>query len=344
MTKYAILAYPGHNRVFFAESAKLAAAEAELALRKLSPGFSELKTELIGSVLYYTFATPDKLGQHEIDRLYSLSLCYALFEFDGKSLFPLENRGEEFFDSSLGTILKYSGKTNELFTKMMINQALYSSKFFGETVTLLDPMCGKGTTLFEGLRLGYNACGIELDSKAVHEAAVFFKKYLENEKFKHQHSSQRLSGPNKSFTSNIDGFTFARDKESYKTDDKRRELVLVSGDTRNAANFFKANTFHIIVADLPYGIAHGNVTESVRKAGVTRNPSALMSECLPVWQKLLKPGGAIAMSWNTFVLKREELKALAESYGFRVMSGHPYDDLVHRVDQAIKRDVIIAVK
>ena len=51
---------------------------------------------------------------------------------------------------------KYKGKTNEAFTMHLINQALCAAKLpEGRPVTLLDPMCGRGTTLFQAVNRGF---------------------------------------------------------------------------------------------------------------------------------------------------------------------------------------------
>ena len=60
--------------------------------------------------------------------------------------------------------------------------------------------------------------------------------------------------------------------------------------------------------------------------------------------RVLRPGGALALSWNTFVLPKEEMRRLLSSAGLAVQTGGPYDRFEHRVDQAIKRDIVVAVK
>jgi hypothetical protein len=59
---------------------------------------------------------------------------------------------------------------------------------------------------------------------------------------------------------------------------------------------------------------------------------------------LLRDGGAIGISWNTYVLPREELVALLEGNGLAVRDSLAYQGFEHRVDQAIQRDLIVARK
>ena len=50
----------------------------------------------------------------------------ALFERDGDALRPVELPRRDRFDDDLLTILKYPGKTNELFTKLLLNVTVWS--------------------------------------------------------------------------------------------------------------------------------------------------------------------------------------------------------------------------
>ena len=76
-----------------------------------------------------------------------------------------------------------------------------------------------------------------------------------------------------------------------------RTLVLAHGDTREAELHLRevpgGSRMHAIIADLPYGIQHfGEI-------------SALLSQALPVWERLLLPGGTIALAWNATRIERE---------------------------------------
>ncbi len=78
------------------------------------------------------------------------SSLLALFALEGNSLTPLMegfSRGA-FFD--MPAILKYKGKTNESFTRLLVNLAVFSAAraAFEKRLTVLDPLCGKGTTFF----------------------------------------------------------------------------------------------------------------------------------------------------------------------------------------------------
>ena len=55
----------------------------------------------------------------------------------------------------------------------MINVAVFScTAAKADRITLLDPVAGKGTTLFEGLTMGFDCCGIEIGDKPPQKATT----------------------------------------------------------------------------------------------------------------------------------------------------------------------------
>ena len=78
---------------------------------------------------YLTFAVPEPgLGARDLAHLANLSAAYALFERVGDDLLrPVPLRPLARFDSDLITIPKYAGKTNEQFTRLLLNVTLLAS-------------------------------------------------------------------------------------------------------------------------------------------------------------------------------------------------------------------------
>ena len=340
MFKYALLQNPGHNRVYFNSSGKLAKNELSAMFFDV---ITEIKEEIFGGIEYITFSSGNKLSEDDIILLSRLSFVYAIFEIhDNKLFLPVTKNHSYFFSDDLNMILKYSGKTNEIFTRMMINVAVAASGFksgFLENLNLLDPVCGKGTTVFDGLICGYNSYGADLSDKLINESSRFLKKYLETGKYKHTLKEQKISGTgheNIPFKSQRHLFELAKNKTDKKSD-KNLLCEFIDGDTRNVGKYYKKNTFHIIVGDLPYGIQHDNTTGGNKM----RNPVNLIKTSVPAWTEVLKPGGAIVLAWNTFLLKRDELEKI---FTDNMLDVKTFGDFSHRVDQAINRDIIIGVK
>lgn len=345
--EYAILCNPGHNRVYFEASLQLAQAEFSLVARKLSVPCGQAGIEMICDIPYFVFQAEKELSAADIRRVSELSFVYALFSLkrEGQevALHPIRRTDERFVDESIGTILKYTGKTNELFTRMLIHVAQLTQETGEEqNLRLLDPVAGKGTTLYEGLIRGFDVYGVEIGDKVTTEAYHFLKRFLETARYKFTCKTVRISGENKSFSASRHTFQIARNKEDLKNRNLRT-AEFIAGNSMYSHLFFKKRFFHMIVGDLPYGVQHGNVT-SEKRSSLTRNPSELLEACLPAWKQVLKPGGAVVLAWNSNVLSREKLAMVIEKHGFRVLQEGPFLEFEHRVDLSIRRDIIVAIK
>ena len=349
MVTYARLETPGHNRVYYEQSRPMALAELRIAADGAGFACENARVAPIAGVPYFLFDTPAPLSERALRRVCGLSFLYAIYQAEdgGALLRPVARTDAPYADEGIGRILKYTGKTNELFTRMLLHLAVEASDY-GDLppaeLWLLDPVMGKGTTLFEGLVRGYNGCGIEVGEQPVREAVQYLKKYLEREKYKHSYKLQRQSGAagtSGAFRAVRHSFTLAPTKERMKEDS--RTLELICANSMYADRLFRKNTFHILAGDLPYGVKHGNVTAENQSAA-TRNPKQLLETCLPAWHSVLKRGGALALSWNVFVLPRAQVSALLADAGFTVKDGGPWLEFAHRVDQSICRDIIVARK
>ena len=346
--KYLILQNPGHNRVYYNYSDKLALAELTIASKSFESACDTIEIMEIAGIRYLSFNTKAPLGEKDIAIISRLSFVFAVFELNEinskEYLLPIKSGPIEFIDGKISSILKYQGKTNELFTRMMINVALMASGFDSyEKIRLLDPVAGRGTTLFESLVYGFDSFGVEIEQKPVHEAIVFFKKFLEQERLKHTFLKRKVSGKGKSDTVHIQEFEFARSKDEFKAGKNIRKFGIINADTQFSSSFFPAGSFHLIVGDLPYGIFHGS-SSGRKKKSPSRNPLELLESCLSEWKILLKKSGSIVLAWNSFLISRTELSELFRNEGFEVLDSHPYDLFEHKVDRSIKRDIIVAIK
>jgi hypothetical protein len=74
-----------------------------------------------------------------------------------------------------------------------------------------------------------------------------------------------------------------------------------------------------------------------------RAPATLLEAGLPAWRRVLRPGSGACLAWNTHVMSRAHLADLVAAAGFEVLDEPPLDGFAHRVDQAIRRDLLVAV-
>jgi SAM-dependent methyltransferase len=340
MGDYALLLLPSANRVY-AEAA-VALSIAELAVFNgavLDGRLHDLAATTIGAVEYLTFGA-ERLSERDIAYLSNASTAYALFAREGDLLRPLTLDRLDLLDDDLLTIQKYQGKTNEQFTKLLLNVTLLASDWadvlLDRELSVLDPLCGRGTTLNQALTYGYHATGIDLDGKDFEAYAAFIQTYLKRKRIKH-HADVGPLRRNKRVVARRLTVTLAPTKERYKAGETLT-LDVVQADTTHAEDFFRPDTFHVVVADTPYGVQHGSRTVA---QGLRRDPLDLLSAAAPVWARLLRPGGALGISWNTHVARRDAAAACLTEAGLDVLDG-PYAAFRHRVDQAITRDILVA--
>jgi hypothetical protein len=348
MLRYLLLRNPGHNRVYYLESEQLALAELKLTCQRFAQSCEHIESLDLAGINYLSFTVENPLSNTELTWLSRLSFIFALFQqasdAHDSALLPVALTTPAYIDPKISMLLKYSGKTNEIFTRMMINVGLLSSDFqYDDSIQLLDPVAGKGTTLFEGATSGFAVTGVELERKLVHDATLFFKKFMEREKYKHTLSKRSMYSSPEGAEAFIQDFQYARDKQGFKSEDTRGHLSMIAGNAIHARRYFKAEKFHLIIGDLPYGIAHGNIGQKKHNSR-TRSPAELLEVCLPDFHEVLKTGGSLVLAWNKFVWSREAFTELLTAKGFKVLDTNPYDQFTHRVDQSIKRDVMVARK
>ena len=257
-------------------------------------------------------------------------------EQQGDLLRPLEKVSHDYLTEDLAEVLKYKGKTSAVFTHMMINCAYAASDFFGkdEVLTVLDPMCGRGTTCFVALQHGMNAVGVDIDNRDLKECADYFERYLQYHRMKHKLDQSSRTVRKHAVPAAV--YTIADTKEHFKEGDTRT-FSLFLGDTGLTGELCKKAPAHLLVADLPYGVQHapqdGKRTESFMQ---------VMKRALPQWKDAVRKGGAIALSFNTLTLKKADLVKLLEEAGFTPIIDAPYDDFQHFVEQAVHRDFVVA--
>ena len=217
----------------------------------------------------------------------------------------------------------------------MLTMALAASAFMpvhDSQLVVCDPMAGRGTTLMLALRRGYHGVGLEIGKADVKEAADYMTRYLEFHRIKYKRTDSALT-----VRGQVGGrenkFVFSDSAEHFKAGDTRT-LRLICGDTREAAALLKPNSVHLMVTDAPYGVQKGT-------AGRQDSIGGTIAAALPGWHSVLKPGGVLAISFNTHVTKRDALIRLMEKAGFETVQTA---NLEHWVEQAISRDVILARK
>ncbi|ROT29806.1 TRM11 family methyltransferase [Micromonospora sp. HM5-17] len=343
MGDYALLIHPSSNRVYADASVALTRAELAVFNRAVLDGrLTRLSETTIGGVRYVTFSA-DRLTDRDTAFLANLSAMYALFEVVDGLLRPVELRRLDRFDDDLLTIPKYPGKTNEQFTKLLLNVTLLSSDFAAEMPVrrfrVIDPLCGRGTTLNQALMYGFHAAGVDHDQKDFEAYSAYIQTWLKRKRIKH-HAETGPVRRDRRLVGRRLRVELAADREAYRAGDVQR-LDVVNADTTRSLEFFRAGSQDLVVADAPYGVQHGSRSAG---GGLSRSPLRLLAEAAPVWAGLLRRGGALGLAWNTYVAHRDDAAQILADAGLEVQTDEPYQGFVHRVDQAIVRDVVVARK
>lgn len=331
--KCAFLLYPHQNVRYRQSLLTIAAAELSMTLAALGRG-GEVRPVEMGGAAFLTFDC-DHLTQRDVRMLSELASVYVMFTMEDAQMVPMESAHPNYIGEDLPALLKYKGKTNEMFTDAMITMALASSAFMpvhDSQLIVCDPMAGRGTTMMLALRRGYHGVGIEIGKADVKECCDYMTRYLEYHRIKHKRSETSLTVRGKCGGRETK-FVLSDTAEHFKDGDTRT-LRMICGDTRDAAALLKPQSVHLMVTDIPYGVQKGT-------AGQQDSIGGTIAAALPGWQEALKPGGALAMSFNTYVTRRADLVRLCERAGLEVIATPP---LEHWVEQAVSRDVILARK
>jgi hypothetical protein len=332
---YLILLAPSANRVYAGEADALVAAELAVLLADRQPRITPVT---LAGVSYLELEVDD-LEKGTSSALGRLSACFAVYRRDHDHLLPTAVTRPDLFDDDLVSIPKYPGKTNEQFTRLLINVTLASmTRTPTGPVSLLDPLCGRGTTLSTGVTLGCEVAGVDGDLKAIEAYAAFLRTYLRRKRLKHSVELRPVRRDGQSLGRRLDA-------ELRPEGGPALGLTVFSGDTRQSAALFGKRTFDAIVTDAPYGVVHGSHTDVRGTAGKRdRSAAGLINEALPVWAGQLRAGGALGLSWNTHGLTRERLVELASAAGLEPRDSGAYRRFGHRVDSSIQRDILVAVK
>ncbi|WP_322803152.1 DNA methylase [Vibrio alfacsensis] len=341
MYRYAILANPGHNRIYFDSAMSIACSELKAILDSERVDVTEIGCQEVGLPAALVFSCENELSEMQSCKIAASSIYYALFEVREDGLLrPIQAPAFNTFPESMSQILRYTGKTNEQFTRLMVNLGISAANTGCTQLTLMDPMCGKGTTLFEGLIHGLNVVGVEINAKWVQEIQTFIVKFMKKGRFKHKVSKEKRTSGGKKVA---DGFVIeaAADKEDYSKGNLQI-MKLYTADTRIADQVVKKNSVDVMVSDLPYGVQHGS--KNAKDSKLNRSPLELLNEALPAWKVVLKKQGSVVLSFNEFTLKWKDVASLFEEQGWKVLSEAPYIGYLHRVDQSINRNIIVAVK
>lgn len=313
MTQLALLVSLEAQGAFFADYLDAAKNELRFCL-----GIEEVEHRKFGDMDFLIIES-ERLDRQQIMRLATIQ---GVFEVDGDKLHPMADNADFPLPKDLIFGSKFRGKTNERLTQYLINLGLaVVAPDIGDELTLLDPMCGRGTTLFWAMQYGMRAKGIEKDEVAIGDIIRNAKKWTKVHRLKN----------------NIEKGTLAKDGKKPgaeyldMTIEKRRGRV-VNGDARTPAKYFGKEKFDLIVADLPYGVQHFGDGH-----GQGADIEDVLENCAPAWREAAKPNSAIVLSFNKYQPKRLKIEEIFQVAGWSQVEF----EMPHRMSESIVRDIVI---
>src|SRR5699024_8746340 len=287
-----VLRAPSANRVYAQVAGALARAEAHWVLGAHLGAAPRVRERTVGGMGALEVQPDDDAPTDTLGRLLgSLSSALDVVEQSAPAasaaplLCPRELPAVLHHPADLETILRYPGKTNEQFTALLINLAAALSTrragLLNGTLSLLDPLFGRGTTLNRALRLGLSPVGAEIDGKDVEAYREFLGAWLKDHRYKHTLEATRLTVRGQQLGTRIE-VDLAPDKQ-----------------TRSDG-----------------GVQHGS-----RAGGRwQRAPRDVLAAAAPGWRRLLRDGAGLALAVNRRTLGHEEASAVLADSGLRVLS------------------------
>ena len=200
--------------------------------------------------------------------------------------FPIDQKANFYLHADFIFGSKFKGKTNERLTQLMLNAIC--SIVNKEKPKILDPMCGRGTSLFWALAYGLKAKGIEKDLRSIEDIQRNVKKWNKLRKANLKFEEGFVSSKNKAGIGKY--FMMSSPESHYKH---------VIGDSKDCVELLSGEKFDGILTDLPYGVQHfgGNGD---------RSPLRDLQDSIPEWVKLLNHGGAVVISFNANLPKKKD--------------------------------------
>ncbi|MGD7705060.1 TRM11 family SAM-dependent methyltransferase [Microlunatus sp. Y2014] len=339
MIDHLVLPAPSTNRVYAGSAAEVLGAELEVVLPGIDP--TSIAVTEVGGVDHVAFRAPTDAAA--LARVSGIWMAYERVAPD--LLRPLTRPRADLLDEDLITIPRYQGKTNEQFTRLMVNLAMatvdHDQLGRGGPLDVLDPMCGRGTTISCAWLAGHNGFGVESDQSAIEAHATFLRTWLRRKRLKHKLTVNPVRRDGKNLGKRLD-VTLTPPDPTLPDASASLTGAIMPGDARDSLVLWGKRRFDAIVTDTPYGVVHGS-----RRAGSgsrDRSAAGLLADAVPQWADQLRPGGAMVIAWNTLGLARADLVSIMDDAGVTVHDTGPWRRFAHRVDSSIHRDLAVGLR
>lgn len=314
MPEFALLISPTARGAYFGDTSKVVQAEAA-GLKEVALAGIETR----GGMDFLRLSC----GEDQVQPLLRLSFAQGVFRVEGDIWRPVEGEAGFLLHEDFVSGEKYRGKTSEVLTQLLVNLALQEVQSGNPEMRLIDPMCGRGTSLFWAMRYGLSATGIEKDPAALNDVRRGLKKWTKLHRQKHKLAEGWVQKANKKGVGKFLEFQAAG-----------QVAKIVTGDTVHLPDLLGRKPFDLLVTDIPYGVQH------MGGADGARSPLAVIQAAAPGWAQAMAPGGVMAIAYNRNIPKRAEMIAAFDGLGLDIIDR----DVAHRMSESILRDVLLLRK
>lgn len=309
MKTISILISPEIKSAYFNEYINCARKEFQICFPDL-----EITDLSVGPLNFFQINVETKV----LSKIAKLSFFQGAFEMIEDKMIPIDISPDFKLHDNFIFSSKFKGKTNERFTQLMLNVGLSTIKNQND-VKVLDPMCGRATTLLWAMRYGFNARGIEVDPRAIPDINQIVKKWSKVCDIK-SHCK--------------DGFVGKKNKTGYgkflefHCDNNYFKVII--GNSTEAGSLLSNEKFDLLISDIPYGVQH-------RADGGSKNPLETIELCVKEWKTCLKKDGTMVIGYNSNNPKRVDFVEIAQRYDLEALEM----SLPHRMSESIVRDILV---
>jgi hypothetical protein len=313
MPNYALLISPMARSAFFAQTEKVALAEISACIPQVTvqevKNFGQMTVVLLNADAKFETS------------LVRLSVAQGLFRITPHGWNPVEISTGFGLHADFVSGEKYRGKTNETLTQLLLNLGLAQLEL-PDTARVLDPMCGRATSLLWALRYGLSGVGVELDGGALPEIHRGLKKWTKLHRQSHKLADGWVQKNNRQGVGKYLDFSTGGTR-----------MRVIAGDTANVRDLTQRREFELIITDIPYGVQHMG-------SAAKRSPLSVIEAAAKGWADSLVVGGAMVIAFNAYIPTRNDLLAAFDGLGLSEVSV----DIEHRMSESILRDVLILTK
>ena len=172
-----------------------------------------------------------------------------------------------------------------------------------DRLRVLDPLCGRGTTLNQALMYGWHAAGVDVDERDFDAYAAFLPRWLKDKRLKHTRRHRAGSARDGRTLGRRFDAELAVDKEAWAAGDTITGRASLQADTRETADRAQGRERR---RDRHRRAVRRAARQPVGRRVCAAARSTCCAEALPGWVDGAPAGGAVAIAVNVRTCPRAQ--------------------------------------